>query len=290
MFWFAMNLDKFSKYCFHKFIMYFNSAYKCLSPFINALILLSSAFLQYNVTTLIRRYPSWAPMINKISDYLPDVVIWTVGINFILSLVDSVCSDTIKKLMVELSEEKQKNKLITSNVKNLFEGYLLQLATHKIGFGKNNKVSDRITLYLHDGSSKFIPFGRYAVNPKFSSPGRTEYPDNEGCISKGWQHGWYFQSNMGNTRNYTRKSEELYNITPYILSKMKMHSKFYAVKRIENNGKPIALLVVESLEKNRFIENEIKQKLEQEESFIAELIRKLESYIPKPSNAKSRGF
>ncbi|WP_058478883.1 hypothetical protein [Legionella waltersii] len=70
-----------------------------------------------------------------------------------------------------------------------------------------------------------------------------------------------------------------------------MKSKLYAVLRIDTiNGEPLAVLVVESLNSNRFDENQLKNTLKQEERYLSELIAKLRDHIPNLENAKQKGF
>ena len=65
---------------------------------------------------------------------------------------------------------------------------------------------ERVTLYIHNGGNLFIPFGRYSPNTKYAKSGRPTYPDNIGCISKGWENGWHFENNFPNEEDsYLKK-------------------------------------------------------------------------------------
>lgn len=69
-----------------------------------------------------------------------------------------------------------------------------------------------------------------------------------------------------------------------------MPSELYAVMRIEHESKPIALLVVESIDKDRFQEENLKQILYEFRGEIENLILNLKDYIPTPNYAKQKGL
>ncbi|KTD83094.1 hypothetical protein Lwal_0002 [Legionella waltersii] len=96
---------------------------------------------------------------------------------------------------------------------------------------------------------------------------------------------------MGDADTYEQNSQTRYAINKKSLKAIKMKSKLYAVLRIDTiNGEPLAVLVVESLNSNRFDENQLKNTLKQEERYLSELIAKLRDHIPNLENAKQKGF
>lgn len=144
---------------------------------------------------------------------------------------------------------------------------------------------------MHDNKNNFIPCARYSNNPELQKKGKVEYPDNQGCISKAWQHDWCFDNNFDSSADYAQYNLDTYKIPKLTTRQMKMKSHLYAVKRIKNEyGKPLAVIVVESLEKNFFKEDEIKTQLGQAEGFFAHIIEQLWDHIPKPMDAKQRGL
>lgn len=70
-----------------------------------------------------------------------------------------------------------------------------------------------------------------------------------------------------------------------------MKSALYAAKRIDDSeGKPIAIVVVEAIESDRFEEATIKPKLERQENYLAKIINTLYEHIPSVNQARARGF
>lgn len=143
--------------------------------------------------------------------------------------------------------------------------------------------------YIHNGDNSFIPFGRYSLNPKYAKKGRPKYPDNQGCIAKGWENNWYFDNTFSNPdsneNEYLYKNKTTYSMDKAIVKRLKMKSTLFAVLRLDVKSNPIAVVVVESTNSNKYNENQIKKILEDQKDYLAEMISNLEAYIPKPSNA-----
>lgn len=269
---------------------YYDSFYCWAAPVLSALVILASAFLTYDFSSLRETYPNWDRQFEILQNSIPFVLFISAGLSLVFSLLYLPCRPTIKNLLKDLDDIKSKNELVGENIKNVFDGYLYQLSK-KLDFGSNQSNCERVTIYIHDRISHFIPFGRFSANPAYRGPGRTQYPDSQGCIAKGWQNGWHFENRLGENRTYEKNNREKYDINKEILDTIKMKSKLYAVKRIDGeNGDQLAVIVVESLTAGRFDEQDLKMKVEQEEGYIAELIAKLKDHIPSLGNARQRGF
>ncbi|HAT6978607.1 TPA: hypothetical protein F8R96_14810 [Legionella pneumophila] len=269
----------------------FDSSYRWLMPSLSFLILITSSFLSYDFKPLMEKYPNWKGLFEIIKNNLPLTLILAAVLSLLISIIYSFfVKPSIKTLCDELEKIKEENALIAENVKKVFDGYLYQLSK-KLEFGSNTSNCERVSIYIHGRSNHFIPFGRFSANPQFGGPGRAQYPDNQGCMSKGWQNKWHFENDMGDADTYDQNSQTRYAINKRTLRAIKMRSKLYAVQRIDAiNGEPLAVLVVESLTSNRFDENKLKDTLNQEESYLSELIAKLRDHIPSLENAKQKGF
>lgn len=268
---------------------YFDSIHNILNPFLTLIVVIFSVLASYDFLPWKHRYPRWSPLIELLSEYSFAILIFFAVLTFILALLRWLLSidKTIASLNKELKEEIEKNSIIGDNIKNMIDGYLFHLATGKLTFSPDN---DRVTLYLHDKIGKFIPFGRYSANPKFKSPGRSEYPDTQGVIALGWEKGWYFDYNEVK-EDFITYNKNKHNIPKETLKFLRMKSVLYAVKRItDHKGDAVAIILVESTEGLQLTENILKEKLDQEEAFIADLITKLREHIPMPSTAKNRGL
>jgi hypothetical protein len=259
-----------------------------------ALMTISAVFLGYDTNKL-----GIAP--DSHTKYVVDFFVsnlgWVLGISVIcyviVKIIEATARPKFRKLESELADYRSRYSVVSEQVRNLFDGYLYNLA-NRLEFGEASENNERISLYIHDSNNTFIPCGRYSANPKYRLPSRTAYPDNEGCISKGWENGWYFDNSFpcpeneaGNYRDHCLHNFEVARNTTRA---MKMKSRLYAVLCIRNNGDLFGVLVVESTTPDRFSEEEIKPILEGQNDFLAEMIRQLGSFIPKPRNAADRGL
>ena len=232
----------------------------------------------YDFNELSQQYPNWPGLFNFISSvkFLFCIVLLS-GIQFLLMILKSFFDNKIYKIYEQTTNAYEKIQLITSNTKNLFDGFLINISK-KLEFTEGDPT--RLSLYIHDGNKQFVRCGRYSPNPKFNKPGRPAYPDNIGCIGEGWHNGWIFANN--NTRH---------GMTQKQCKTLTMNSKLYVVMRIDTaDSRPVALLVLESMKKNRFTEENIKELLYPFKDEIATLVVNLKDYIPTPIYASERGL
>lgn len=265
-------------------IKWLNKHHSWINPIIILFTTLSSAFLTYTFPNDFEiNHPIKFAFFNPILNYIIYIFVFFALLLAIITFIDIKNKKTILKLEDEVEQFKSISETISENIKELFNGFLYKFSINIAKFSS----SERVTLYIHNGGNLFIPFGRYSPNTKFGKSGRATYPDNIGCIAKGWENGWYFDNNFPeNQQEYLKKNKDDYGMDKQIVKKLKMQSKLFAVLRLENNeGHSKALIVVESTNKNQYNENEIKTILEAQKEYLATMINSLERYIPKPSNA-----
>ena len=218
---------------------------------------------------------------------------WIFWLGIILTFVFVICSVVIEqkrpriKKLEEINNEQQEIiDEIADNIFFLFDGLILNLAKKlKI----SNAPESRVSLYVHDDDKGcFIPCGRYAANPELRKRGRNEYPDNIGCISMGWQNGWFFTNSVPKTRTAHQKHcQNNFQISKETHDQLNMLSTLYGVKQLSWNGsEPIAVIVVESLEKNSFEEADLKAILESVSDDYAETISVFHEQIIKSHTSK----
>lgn len=214
----------------------------------------------------------------------------------IVKIIEDKAKPRLKKMESELEKCQTQIDLMPELVRDLFDGYLYNLASDKLGFGKCCINNERISLYIHDSDTNaFTLCGRYSANPDYGSRGRVSYPDSKGCIAKGWQNGWYFDDQFPcpetKYKDYVNYCSKHYGIQKGICRALKMKSRVFAVLRIENKGDFIAVIVLESTEPKRFLKDQqVKLILKKQNDFLAETIHNFESFIPKPSNIKTKGL
>jgi hypothetical protein len=257
-------------------------ANKWLTPIFSGIAAVLGVMWQNDFVSLKDKYPNWPGLFNYIAAYVPPLFITFFIAAGICSSFRFFTQKSINRLKRELKAECSKVEVIANNIETLVDGLLLKLS-EKIGFAKGEP--SRITIYIHR-NNKFISFGRYTPDPSFGGKGRNTLPDNEGCIGQAWRSDWCFESNLG-----YKESRKKYNITRETHVKLRMKAVFFAVKRIDApNKQPLAVLVVESKNANQFPEATIKDILDNEEMYLAEIIHCLKDHIPDPQDALKRGF
>lgn len=265
---------------------------KVLAP---ALMSLCGIYRNYDASALETLHPIQYYLIQ--SWLIPALYPWLFGICVFVYvgvlILEARAQPNIDDLTKKLANATEKNNIISERLRDLFDGYLYNLA-NKLGFGSQGTNCERITLYIHDQGNNFVQCGRYSANPRFQKISSRPYPDNEGCIARGWENSWHFDAAFPCPNN------ELGKYVDYCLSKyrvprnttrgIRMKSRLYAVSCIEKNGTPLAVIVVESEIANRFDAVEIRTILSAQNEFLSHAIGELRDYIPKPSIAKSAGL
>lgn len=253
-------------------------SYKAIS-WGTAFLFVLDSIKEFDFSTYKVRYPNWIGLFNLLENknLLSGLILVLIAIIFVLSVIKGWCETNLLDEIKTLKKKYSKIDVITENIKNLFDGFLVQISKKlKITEGD----STRLSLYLYDDtSSQFVPCGRYCPNPQYNIAGRPSYPYNRGCIGEGWKKGCFFRNH--DTALGMNKKE---------LKILTMPSELYAVMRIEHESKPIALLVVESIDKDRFQEENLKQILYEFRGEIENLILNLKDYIPTPNYAKQKGL
>ena len=209
--------------------------------------------------------------------------IFCSGVLLIITIINSVNKKTILKLNHDLNKLERVNEKISENIKELFSGHLYKLSSPRLSFSTN----ERITLYIHNGDNYFVPFARYSANTKYGKPGRDIYPDNIGCIAKGWENKWHFCI-FQDESEYVSENYEKYEMDEDTVNKLNMKSVLFAVIRIDDaRRKPIGILVVESTNKNKYTERSIKSILNEHKEYIGEMVSVFIDFIPNPKVANA---
>jgi hypothetical protein len=265
---------------------------KVLAP---ALMSLCGIYRNYDASFLEELHPIQHHLIQGwlIPALYPWLFIVCVIVYVLVLIVESRSQPKIDELTKQLANATERNNIISERVRDFFDGYLYNLAS-KLGFGSRGTNCERITLYIHDRDNSFIQCGRYSANPKLRGINRSNYPDTEGCIAKGWENSWHFAATFPCPINELGKYVDYclseYGVPRNTTRRINMKSRLYAVSCIEKNGTPLAVIVVESETADRFDAMEIRTILTAQNEFLGHAIGELRDYIPKPSTAKSAGL
>lgn len=153
---------------------------------------------------------------------------------------------------------------IVKEMNELFNSYLTLLVE-----SLNFNHTERISVYkVFD--DKFILIGRSSRNPVLEKRNRGNYPINEGFIGKAWEEGFYFIDDLPDPGATERSKGTYYarvnSISPIpreTIDSMSMLSRSFYIERINGyDGKPKAIIVIESKNNNAFEQEDVKDKLE----------------------------
>ena len=158
--------------------------------------------------------------------------------------------------------------------------------------------SDRISLYRYD-SGNFVMIGRYSEQPEFKAPGRAIYPAAQGVIGQAWRSaaGRAFVNNLpdpeADLEAYKEQNARLFGFPMEVVDGLRMRSRTigaYVLKDWNGLGRA-AVLVFESLEPNRFADDELAEiaaGLHGEQ--LSLLLNVMKPQEPSPLLARSKGF
>lgn len=208
-----------------------------------------------------------------------------LAVSVFVQFIEYKSRKTLPELEMKLAEYEEVSETIHNNIKELFDGFLMNVSVSKLGCTPD----ERITLYIHNGKKTFIPFGRASLNTEYRKKGRPFYPDGQGCISKGWKNGWDFYDfkidPSENINGYASEQYQQYGIQKGITKKLKMHPRQIGAFRIGNKHNPVGIIVVESIKPEKFIASDLKEKLEEQDEYLTHMILTLDKYISAPSKA-----
>ncbi len=262
-----------------------------LAPWASFSALISGGLVTYDFASLKPRYPSW-PGLFDVLDSGFFVIVFLVSAVFAAALawISAKHQKSISDVQGEIEETRDQIAEIGNNIRFLFDGLLLNLSK-KLDFKQEDQA--RISIYVHENSEgRFIPCGRYSPNPVLRKPGRTAYPDNQGCIAKGWRSGWHYDDQFPETNSkHQSYCGSNYDIPRDTHRNLKMRSRVFAAMRlVDTSGAPLAVMVVESENATQFDPNKLQSDMESIASDFSQMISTLRQHIPSPSDASDRGL
>lgn len=222
------------------------------------------------------------------------------GVTFVISIIMN-CVGSIK-----VWQDTPANRILQGEVARLedrlarvqqdyFRTFELQLETlyNELRFAD----TERISLYIHKDKN-FTMIARYSINPRLYERGRVLYPDNEGCIGHAWSNGKAFENNspdlLRNEAQYIEHMRNKWNMSEATIHSLTMKSRnlaAYAINNLQKPAKRVAVIVFESLERNKITENSLNNVFTGNNiRHICQLLETMKSLEPSPKNAKKEGY
>ncbi|MER9642387.1 hypothetical protein [Mesorhizobium sp. M0239] len=261
-----------------------------VQPGASFVALISGTFLTFDFAQWEKANPAWAGPLEWISSLTVPIFLVSAALALGSGLIVTSRDGTIRRLRDKLAAQTGQIEEVGNVIVILFDGLLLNLA-NKLELEQGSQA--RLSLYVHDSEGRsFIRCGRYSRNPVFLSPGRTSYPDHQGCIAEGWKKGWHFDNALpaqgAQRRAYNLKT---YAIPEAVTDSTRMKSTLYGVKRLDNlEGKAIAVLVVEAINADHFAEDALHATINGSINDYARVIHELRAYVPNPAKAAESGL
>ena len=256
-------------------------------PAATAFVALLSFTLNFDSARLLPNYP----IIYAIESMLSGgKALWTlaicVGILIISGAIQLLRHETITSYKKKLESSERQLNAVGDHAEMMLEGLLLNLAK-RLGFSPDGQ--SRATIYLHVPALNLFSFcGRYSENPELRKKGRSTFPDDKGCISKGWRNGWHLDRSIpDDDADAAQYHRDTYGVAKGTYQTLKMKSKLFAVQRIKDGSRPVAVIVVESVERSAFDDHELRAALDAASEDFGAAIGALRHYIWSPKKADS---
>jgi len=152
--------------------------------------------------------------------------------------------------------------------------------------------NDRVSIYKHNGSS-FYRIARHSNHPEHARPGRSIYPDNEGCMGHALREGSAFEETLpARSPAYENRLIDRWHMQPEAIRNLTMRSRSIAAFALQRpvGGRRFAIIVFESMVPGR-IDGDCRARFNDEEhGGIIQWLETMERFEPKPSEAKQEGF
>lgn len=158
-------------------------------------------------------------------------------------------------------------------------------------------IRTRLSIYKFINEEKcFWLLGRYSENATFRERGRVTYPSDQGVIGMAWESGEYYFGKLpsfeSNSELYFAESEKKFKLPKKTLKTMNMKSRAIYAKHIKDtNGVPVAVIVIESMKRDAFDPQKLKQDLEESyDQVINDMLDSFKSSEPSLRIAKELGL
>lgn len=236
-----------------------------------------SGFVSFFVEKLFNREP--------LSDNQKTYFIFVVLIIIYLFITEYKSKEYSKSIEKELQDIKNINKDLflvilsftqahTGNFGKILADYFnkrIKSFGNKMGFGNQIEKNDRITLYYYDGIH-FRVLTRHSLNPELKKIDADKtYPQNKGAIARGFRNVFYatkkneIPDRNKNQADYEKCLKDDFQFTEEDIKGISMHCRYFAVQQItlehSEKNKWYALIIIESLQTDRYKEKLIKETL-----------------------------
>lgn len=229
------------------------------------------------------------------------ILLVSIALTLIIGVLLLRKNKRMSLILDESLEKDEKIQRLENDVDELYAEYSklfndqLVFMSKSLGFTAN----ERISVYRHE-INKFIIIGRYSINQKHNIIRVTQYPDDQGFISKAWLselgdlyiHGLPPYAVGQKAKNpYYESIKKQCNIDAGRLEQMRMKSRNYYLKTLNDIGdtKRLAIIVFESIDENKLVKDKINTLIASEAQRITSFITKMRVEYRTQENATNAG-
>jgi hypothetical protein len=189
----------------------------------------------------------------------------------------SQTKESYKSLQKRAARAQDLEDTIAENISEIMNGIIAGFS-NKLGLEPDE--NSRVSLYVDDGLDGLLSIGRVATSPNHRAVGRRVLPKGEGCVGQAWAEAWVFEAEFGNDDYEGHESH--FGMPRDVISGLSMRPQYLAALRVDDGAQSLAVLVVESLESNRFNETKIKKEMISFSGYLTGTLKTLAPHYPKP--------
>lgn len=224
--------------------------------------------------------------------------LWAAIVAIVVNTIVVICGLRRKRTLAECrrmqARADQEREQRVHTARDQLDGFLMNLAQQKLGFGTLSNNGERISLYIKYDAGTFLLAARFSQNPIYRDSRRKDFRPL-GVVGRAWQDGSFFASDCPDRQRARRGYEQWHEnlgLSTEEARSLRMPSRLYYARRIDNSAdsNPVAVLVVEAIDPARFQEIHLSNVVGNEYRFLAQMIRDLRSYLPDLEGAAERGF
>ncbi|WP_419268457.1 hypothetical protein [Paracoccus sp. T5] len=266
--------------------------FRWVQPVGTSLTAFFSIFLSFNLEKVASKHPEWSGAFALLQGFnLYSIIVVCALAALVGTAYNFVRQRSVKRLHKEVRDLRDQLGAVVQNIPETL-GVVLRGVGDQLPL--NQTGGQRISLYVHKPSQNvFIPCGRFSYSPNLKRKGRTSFSDSKGCIGRAWEEDWHFMDNMPDPTSlsgYTDYMAKNYQMSREATRRLNMKPRMFAAKRIMIDADAIGVLVVESLYCEQFVEEELRQILEETTQPLARLLHGFLPHIADPNDPRRVGL
>ncbi len=179
-------------------------------------------------------------------------VFWVSIIGAIVSIIATAKnSESLTRLRIERDFFRSRAEKLQHLEEDVQQKYSDLCSLHlaglirRMGLGEN----DRISIYKHNGTG-FWRIARHSSHPDYARPGRSIYPDDQGCMGEAFREGYAFEESLpAKWSAYNTKLSNRWNMGNDVIDQLTMRSRSIAAFALHRpiGGRRFAIIVFESM-------------------------------------------